>query len=154
MYPKELEEAEPIIARQPSVLSEAIYDVGTIDSRFFAELRDNKKIMGIKCPTCNRVYVPPRVVCKECFHELKEWVEVSSRGTLLTYTVIPEPGIHQPMQPPYAIGIIQLDGADTGLIHCIGEAEFGQLRVGMRVRAVFKEEREGNILDIKYFRPL
>jgi len=28
------------------------------------------------------------------------------------------------------------------------------LRIGMRVQAVFKEERAGSILDIKYFKPL
>ncbi|GAI01682.1 unnamed protein product, partial [marine sediment metagenome] len=28
------------------------------------------------------------------------------------------------------------------------------IRVGMRVKAVFRDAREGNYLDIKYFRPL
>ena len=154
MFPRELEETEPVVIRQPGMFSDTLFDVGVIDRRFFAELRDSKKIMGIRCPTCNRVYVPPRISCKKCFSELKEWVEVSDKGTLLTYTIVYEPGFHQPMEPPYAIGIILLDGADTGLVHCLGEVAPEQLRIGMRVQAVFKEEREGNILDIKYFKPL
>ena len=154
MFPRELEEAEPLVARQPALFTEVFYDVGIIDSRFFAELRDNKRIMGIRCAECNCVYVPPRISCRKCFSELKEWVEVSDTGTLLTYTIVYEPGVHQPMELPYAIGIICLDGADTGLVHCLGEVNPGQLTIGMQVQAVFRERREGNILDIKYFRPL
>jgi uncharacterized OB-fold protein len=36
----------------------------------------------------------------------------------------------------------------------LGGVEAEQLQIGMRVQAVFKEERTGSILDIKYFRPL
>jgi uncharacterized OB-fold protein len=36
----------------------------------------------------------------------------------------------------------------------LGEVDPEQLRVGMRVQAVFKEKREASILDIKYFKPL
>jgi len=63
------------------------------------------------------------------------------------------PGI-QPHQPPYALGIIKLDGAGSGLVHLLGEIEPEDIRVGMRVQAVFREVREGNYLDIKYFKPL
>jgi uncharacterized OB-fold protein len=36
----------------------------------------------------------------------------------------------------------------------LGEIEPEQLRIGMRVQAVFKEKRKASILDIKYFKPL
>jgi uncharacterized OB-fold protein len=130
------------------------YSAGAVGSRFLIELRDNKRIMGIRCPTCNRVYVPARSVCKDCFAQLNEWVEVSNKGTLLTYTVCHQPNRVQPAEPPLVYGIIQLDGADTGFVHMMGEVEPEQLRIGMRVQAVFKEKREASILDIKYFKPL
>jgi hypothetical protein len=98
--------------------------------------------------------VPPRLSCKNCFTELKEWVEVSDTGTLLTYTVVYVPGENQPFEPPYAIGLIQLDGADTGLMHVIGETDLEKLSMGMRLQAVFSQERDGSIRDIKYFKPL
>ena len=112
--------------------------------------------MGIKCPTCNRVYVPPRSTCKDCFGKLSEWVEVGHEGTLLTYAVAYQPHPAQPVGLPIAYGIVQLDGADTGLVHLLGEVDFEQLRIGMKVRAVFKvkKERVASILDIKYFKPL
>jgi hypothetical protein len=130
------------------------YSAGAVGSRFLIELRDNKRIMGIRCPTCNRVYVPARSVCKDCFAQLNEWVEVSDKGTLLTYTVCHQPNRVQPMEPPLVYGIIQLDGADNGFVHMLGEIDPEQLRIGMRVQAVFKEKREASILDIKYFKPL
>ncbi|MCK4362393.1 MAG: Zn-ribbon domain-containing OB-fold protein [Dehalococcoidia bacterium] len=132
------------------------YSAGLVGSRFLIELRDNKKITGIKCPTCNRVYVPPRSTCKYCFGKLSEWVEVSNKGTLLTYAVAYQPSPVQPVEVPIAYGIVQLDGADTGLAHMLGEVDPEQLKVGMKVKAVFKvkKERVASILDIKYFKPL
>ena len=130
------------------------YSAGAIGSRFLIELRDKKRIMGTRCPACNRVYVPARSICKDCFGQLDEWVEVSDRGTVLTYAVDHESKPIQPMATPIVYGIIQLDGADTGFVHMLGEVDPDQLRVGMKVQAVFKEERVGNILDIKYFKPL
>jgi hypothetical protein len=85
---------------------------------------------------------------------LDELVEVSHRGTLLTYTVCQQESRVQPVETPIIYGIIQLDGADTGFVHMLGEVEPEQLRIGMRVQAVFKEKREASILDIKYFKPL
>jgi uncharacterized OB-fold protein len=86
---------------------------------------------------------------------MSEWVEVSNTGTLLTYTVTryAVPSI-QPQKPPFALGIIKLDGADTGMVHLLGEVELSAIRVGMRVKAVFEEVRQGSYLDIRYFKPL
>lgn len=130
------------------------YTAGGVGSQFLIALRDKKKIMGTRCPTCNRVYVPARSVCKDCFGQLDEWVEVSDKGTLLTYTVYPQSSRVQPVEPPIVYGIVQLDGADTGIVHMLGEVDLEQLRIGMRVQAVFKEKREASILDIRYFKPL
>lgn len=132
------------------------YAVGALGSRFFIELRDNKKIMGIRCPQCKLVYMPPRSVCGKCFSQLSEWVEVSDKGTILTYTVVNyKEATHPPdVNPPFVYGVVQLDGADTGITHLISGVDPEKVTIGMKVQAVFKEKREGNILDIKYFKPL
>ena len=132
------------------------YSAGAVGSRFLIELRDNKKIMGTRCPTCNLVYVPARSACRDCFGELSEWVEVSQKGTLLTYTVTYQSNPIQPVSTPIVYGIVQLDGADTGFVHMLGEVDPEKLKVGTKVKAVFKpkKERQGSILDIKYFKPL
>jgi hypothetical protein len=50
--------------------------------------------------------------------------------------------------------VIRLDGADTGMAHFLDEVDFDKVHIGMRVRPVFAEQRRGNILDIKYFKPI
>ena len=130
------------------------YTAGAVGSRFLIELRDNKKIMGTKCPACDKVYVPARSVCKYCYAQLDRWVEVSDTGTLVTYTVAGQRNGVQPVDPPIIYGIIQLDGASTSIVHMLSEVDFEKLVIGMRVKAVFAEKRVGSILDIKYFKPL
>jgi uncharacterized OB-fold protein len=130
------------------------YFPGPTATRFFVELQDNQRIMGIKCGTCGIVYVPPETICGRCFEKLHEWVEVGKQGVLQTYTIshytLP---VHR-NQAPIIYGIIKLDGADTGFLHLLGEVEVGALHIGMRMEAVFMEDRAGNILAIKYFRPV
>ncbi len=129
------------------------YSAGIVGSRFLVELRDNCRIMGIRCPKCDRCYVPPKSTCMECFGQLTEFVEVGKSGTLLTFTVDHHTTPVQTASPPNVYGIIKLDGADTGLLHLIGEVDGKAVKSGMRLEAVFNEERRGSILDIKYFRP-
>ena len=130
------------------------YFVGIQASQFFSELRDNKKIMGVKCPQCNVVYMPPRSVCGKCFSKLDEWVELGGKGTVTSYTVVDYTEPMHPIKAPFAYGIIQMDGSDTGITHFLGEVELDKITIGMKVEPVFAEERKGNMLDIKYFRPL
>ena len=135
------------------------FEAGRTGSRFLRDIRDSKKIMGLKCTKCNRVNVPPRSTCKECFSIVDKWVEVSNEGKLLTYTVLRIPRDAEKdilkRQLPVAYGIIKLDGADTGFVHMLGEVDLDNIKIGMRVKAVFKEdERKGNILDINYFKPV
>ena len=147
-------EAKDAVIVPGAIIMPYKYSVGSVGAKFFIELRDKKRILGIRCPQCNRVYVPPRSVCGTCFNKLDEWAEVASKGTLLTYTVVHYSLPVHPVQPPFAYGIIQLDGADTGLTHFLGEVDLQDIAIGMRLEAVFKAERKGNILDIDYFRPL
>ncbi len=81
-------------------------------------------------------------------------MEVSDKGTVLTYTVCNEANIAQPVDAPMIYAVIQLDGADNGFVHMIGGVDAEDLSIGMRVQAVYKEERTASILDIQYFKPL
>ncbi len=131
------------------------YAVGKYGSRFLTELRDNKTIVGIRCPKCKKVFVPPRRVCGECFVAMYELVELSGKGTVETYTVLsfgfvdPDTGKQRPV--PYTWGFIKLDGTDNTFVHCLEETDLDKLKIGMRVQVVFEEERRGHLLDIRYF---
>lgn len=133
-----------------------LWAVGKTGSFFLTELRDHARLWGSRCPACGAVFMPPRKNCPRCVVTDTTWVQLSPRGILLTYTVVrySEAGLH-PVEAPFAYGIVQLDGADTGLTHLLGEVDLEQLRPGLRVEAVFKEQelRRGEILDLLYFRP-
>ena len=148
-----LEGLEPVVVRQDLKVPYR-YSMEATTSRFFIEIRDNRKIMGIRCPQCDVIFVPPRTTCGRCFSQLHEWVEVGNQGTLETYTQVRYTTPVQPAAAPFYYGIIKLDGADTGLAHIVGDLKGQEPRIGMRVQAVFKEERKGNMLDIRYFQPV
>ena len=127
---------------------------GDTASKFLITLRDEKKIMGTKCGRCNRVFIPPRKTCPSCFTENKEWVDVSDTGIVQAFTVARRQLAALPKQVPVCFGLIKLDGADTSLLHYLGDVEPGSIKIGMRVKAQFAEKRKGAITDIDYFKPV
>jgi len=121
--------------------------------RFFTALKEEKKILGIRCQKCSMVYMPPSDFCARCYQDLTEWVEVKDEGHLLSYTWVFSPFPGQPQEPPYALGLIRLDGADTSMIHLLwlkGGIMSGP-RCGVRVKAVWNDIRQGTIRDIRHF---
>jgi uncharacterized OB-fold protein len=128
--------------------------VGEMASDFYVKLRDEMKLCGAKCPKCGHIYMPPQSICGDCFVKMTELVELKGKGTLVTFTEVHYKEPNQPVEPPFVYGIVKLDGADTGMLHMIGECRPADLKIGMRVQAVIAEKRAGNILDIKYFKPV
>jgi len=133
-----------------------IYTLGIAGERFFQEIKKNGKIMGAKCRRCGIVYVPPRMYCERCFAKLQEWVRVSSRGTVYTYTVAHIDLNGAKLKEPTIYAMIKIDGTDGGLIHKLEGVDPREVKIGMKVEAVFKpkEKREGSINDIRYFKPV
>jgi uncharacterized OB-fold protein len=127
---------------------------GETADRFLRSLRDEKKILGTSCAQCNKVFVPPRKTCPECFGQDMTWAELAPEGELITYTVARRQLRAIPQKTPVIFGLIKLDGADTSLLHVIGEMEPQKVAIGMRLVAKFSDDRQGNILDIEYFRPV
>ncbi len=131
------------------------YSVGVPGSRFLIELRDHKRFMGIRCPGCKKVYIPPRSVCGPCHRATEEYVEVGPAGTLVAFTILrfafinPETGLKKPV--PYGYGFIKLDGADTNLQHFVRLDDKRPLKIGMRLVPVFEKKREGSLKDITHF---
>lgn len=128
------------------------WSAGLVLSRFLKALRDERKILAVRCSGCRKVLAPPRKTCGLCFKPCSEWLEVGPRGTLETFTQALYPSPAQPRERPI-YGLIRLDGADTLLPHLLGEAELATLRRGLRVEAVFAPRRSASILDILHFRP-
>jgi len=126
------------------------WSVGEVGSRFLLALRENKRILGNRCSSCNLVYVPPRKNCGRCFKDIEEWVELSNEGIVTAHTIVRFQYPLQSAKVPFAYAVIKLDGADVGLVHIIRD-NLDNLKNGVRVKALFKEDRTGHILDIDSF---
>ncbi|MBI3551386.1 MAG: Zn-ribbon domain-containing OB-fold protein [Elusimicrobia bacterium] len=143
---------DEILVHESRIAVPYAWSAGEVLSRFLKALRDERKILATRCPSCRKAYVPPRKTCGNCFEACGEWLEVGPRGTLLSFTqALYDSPAHPRPSPIY--GLIRLEGADTALAHLVGESKLENLRLGMSVEAVFSESRSGSILDILHFRP-
>jgi uncharacterized OB-fold protein len=122
------------------------WTTGPVIGRFLAGLKRGRIVAG-KCSGCGRVYVPPPDVCGACFRALSDFLELSGHGTVIATSTVYRSMPWSPVQAPYSLAMIKLDGADTNLIHLISPG----LKPGDRVRAHFKQQRVGSILDIERF---
>jgi uncharacterized OB-fold protein len=130
------------------------WQAGETASHYLTRLRDEKKLLGKRCPKCKKVLAPPRKICPYCTVPTDEWVELSGEGTVDTFTIVHRATNIHPMPVPFAYAIIRLEGADTGFLHVLGEVDVKKIEEGMRVKAVFSEERVGLPTDIAYFKPV
>lgn len=143
------------------------YAAGEAASRFLVALRDERVIYGTRCPECRRVLVPARSFCPRCFVDTAEWLAVGPQGVVTAVaprtppSALSSPDRGHPLAAssafslqPSAFALIRLDGADTALVHRVGETARLAPRVGLRVVAVFAEDRTGSILDIDHFAPI
>jgi uncharacterized OB-fold protein len=129
------------------------WSVGETGSRFLKSLRDDKKILANKCPQTGQIFCPPKLNSPYSLKPITEWLELSGAGTVKTFTRRHYETLAVPAGTPDICALILLDGATQSLPHFLSEVDFSQVKIGMRVQAVFRENREGHILDIKYFRP-
>lgn len=121
-------------------------------SRFFRELRENKKIYGAKCNQCSKVYCPPRATCSFCY-EPTEWVPLEGTGIITACTVQYFTTSAFIKKLPFICAYIKLDGTNFIMMTNIEAKDVSQIDVGTRVKAHFREERHGAITDV-YFKPI
>lgn len=119
-------------------------------SRFFRELRENKRIYGAKCPECGKVYCPPRSHCHNCYRET-EWVPLEGTGAIVAYTVQYQTTSAFIKKTPFICAYVKLDGSDFLMMTNMEVDDVSKICVGTRVRAIFRDVRHGTITDF-YFR--
>ncbi len=131
------------------------YFAGRVGSKFIISLRDAHRILGVKCTTCNKVFVPPREYCERCMEKLDEqWVELGNEGVVTNYTVVLYNDRHLPRRAPYILAMIKIDGADTPFPHIVEGIDESEMKTGLRVRAVYAEKSTHTIRDIDHFEPV
>lgn len=111
----------------------------TPDNRRFWEGCRQHRIMLPTCLSCDRPHWPPGPVCPFCFSRAITWRQATGLGTVSSWVVV-----HKAWLPAFAADLpynavqVELDEGVrlTGNVVGIPNAE---LRVGMRVKAVFED---------------
>lgn len=131
------------------------YVAGTGRSIFLRGLAQ-RQLLARRCHTCDRVYLPPPQFCSRCLDELSEPFGLDGPGTVSTFCVVNFPFPGQMIEPPYLVAHIQVDGADTNLMHLIRDIDPAAVHIGMRVEPVWctDDELDTSMNSIRYFRPI
>jgi len=128
---------------------------GIAISKFLGGLKEGR-ILGTKCDECGRIVVPPRIFCEYCFRRSNAFLELPDTGIINTYSISHISTDTTRLKTPIIPAVIEIDGTNkAGLLHILGEINPDTIRIGMRVKAVWRplSERTGSINDIRHFKP-
>jgi uncharacterized OB-fold protein len=138
-------EIQHTASREESAYLRALEEGRLIGARTGAELAQKP----------GKVYFPPHGADPATGLPTTEFVELPDEGTVTTFAIINIPFMGQRIKPPYVAAYILLDGADIPFLHLVSEIDAHEVRMGMRVEAVWKPREEWGlgIDNIQWFRP-
>src|SRR5574341_2326807 len=119
-------------------------------SASFQGFLNEKKLMGSRCTTCYKDYLPPRAICPNCHGDQLTWIELTGRAKLAAFTSIYiapttmiEAGYGR--ENPYLAGIGELDEGPkiSAQILGIDASRPQEVRIGTPLQAEFVERGEG-----------
>ncbi|MBV9831118.1 MAG: OB-fold domain-containing protein [Marmoricola sp.] len=147
-------EAAPVTGVITPVELDYLYAASPEESAFYRGLSEGR-LLGQRCPRCGKVYIPPRSACPTDGTPTNEEIELPDVGTVTTFCIVNVPFMGQKITPPYVSAYILLDGADIAFLHLILDIPAEEVRMGMRVKAVWKprEEWGTTIENISHFAP-
>lgn len=131
------------------------HSAGAAATGFLRGLKQ-KKILGARPGPGEPVLVPPRGADPRTSELAAELVEVSDKGTVVTYSVVRVPSENIPFELPYVCVTVLLDGANLGFFHVLQNCPLDEVRIGMRVQAHWlpDDELQENLASIQYFEPI
>ncbi len=131
------------------------FTAGRAPTRFLTQVKKGV-LTGQRCPDCANVYIPPRGSCPACGVATREEVVLPDKATVQSFTIVSIPIPNNPIQPPFVIANLVLDGANIAFIHLMSECDNEQVHIGQRVQAVWKPEQEWDYAldNIRYFKPI
>lgn len=132
-----------------------IQHTASLPESTFLRALEQGKLLGARSGETGKVYFPPKEADPATGLELDNYVELPDVGTVTTFAIINIPFPGQRIKPPYVAAYVLLDGADIPFLHLVTEIDPADVRMGMRVQAVWKPEEEWGlgIDNIDYFRP-
>jgi len=134
---------------------EYVYTYGLGLETFFRALKDKGAFTASRCPECGFVYLPCRIFCERCFARMEDTFELPGSGRVYSFTVVHRGRDGSPKEEPAVVALIEMDGADTRLVHYLVNVEPGSVEIGMPVKPVLRPqgERRGHLEDLVGFAP-
>jgi hypothetical protein len=112
----------------------------------FDKFCSEKKVMAARCKKCGALFLPPRPLCIKCYSTEMEWVQLSGKGKLVSFTVI---GVGIPMMMnegysrdnPYCSGIVEVEEGPRVSAQILGfdATKPETIKIGTPVTADFVE---------------
>jgi uncharacterized OB-fold protein len=126
---------------------------GAATTRYLQGLAE-RKIIGSRAPHSTEVYAASRGTDPKTGEPTSVEVEVQDRGTIATFCVVNIPGLSElAPEVPYVSAQILLDGADNTFFGLIRGVDVDDVRMGMRVQAVWADELVADHTSIKWWEP-
>ncbi len=149
-----LAEVEPVRRLRIPARIDYTFTAGEATSRFLEGI-SRKKFLGERCPVCQKVYIPPRGACPTDGVATTDQVELAHAGVVTTFCVVNVDFTGRGVEIPYINATVLLDGADIGFFAMVADVPYDEVRMGMRVEAVWVPDDEiGPTLEsISHFRP-
>ena len=147
------EPAPPTIITTPVRLHYE-HTVSPGESSFLRGLAEGR-LLAQRCPACEKVYIPPRGACPTDGVPTADEVELPDQGVVTTFCVVNVDYPGQRVAAPYVAAAVLLDGADIPFQHLILGCDPAEVRMGMRVRAVWKPRDQWGTTweNIDHFEP-
>ncbi|WP_239476897.1 Zn-ribbon domain-containing OB-fold protein [Nocardia arizonensis] len=113
------------------------------------------KLIGARTDAGGKVYFPPRGANPTNGLPTDDYIELSDNGTVTTFCIVNVPFLGQRIKPPYVAAYVLLDGADIPVLHLVLGCEASEVRMGMRVKAVWKPREEWGfgLENVDHFEP-
>jgi uncharacterized protein len=144
---------EPVTGITVPIRLEYEINAGRAPSKYLRGMAEGK-LIGQKAVGTDEVYLPPRGSDPRTGAPTEIEVEVGQNGTLTTYCVTNIPGLSEAApEVPYVAGQILLDGSNTPYLGLIQGISVDDVRMGLRVRAVWDENLRPDARCLKWFEP-
>lgn len=152
--PEVTDDRDPVTMLVVPTTIEIQHTASLPESAFLRALEEGK-LLGARTGANGKVYFPAREADPATGQQLDEFIELPDKGTVTTFAIINIPFAGQRIKPPYVAAYVLLDGADIPFLHLVTEIDATDVRMGMRVEAVWKPREEWGlgIDNIDYFRP-
>lgn len=108
------------------------------------------KLMASRCTICGQRSFPPRADCEHCLSPEFEWVEISGRGRLLTWSRISAAPAGFEAFAPYTVGMLELADGGRALAWLGDSVLEDTLRPGIELQLVPRLHEEIEDIRVDY----